>query len=427
MVSALLADLRWRGILEQCTPELESAELANSSLTGYAGFDPTASSLHLGNLVPVIGLMRLQRAGHRPIAVVGGATGLIGDPSGKASERPLLDAEMVRANAESIHRQLERFLDFSGPHGALMVNNLDWLGPMSFIGFLRDYGRHFRMGTMLGKESVRTRLEEREQGMSFTEFTYMLLQATDFLHLYDTLGCTLQVGGSDQWGNITAGIELIRRVRGASAHGLSYPLLLSASGAKFGKSEGGALYLDAQRTKPYSLYQYLVRTDDRDADKYLKMFTFLSADSIAELAAQTASKPEARAAQKALAWEVTALVHGEAEARACVRATEVLFGAPLDGLDEATLLSVFADVPSSEVPKGRLAEGTWSLVDALVDTGLCKSRGDARRRIEGGGVYVNNHRAESPNRMLSTDDLASPTALVLRLGKREYHLIRVQD
>lgn len=419
-----LDELTWRGMVEQSTPELAASASKGESLTVYCGFDPTAPSLHLGSLIPVLGLARLQRAGHRPIAVVGGATGLIGDPSGKATERPLIGVAEVDENVAGIRAQLRRFLDFDGPRGAQVVNNYDWLGAQTFLGFLRDYGKHFRVGAMLGKESVRSRIEDRDQGMSFTEFSYMLLQAVDYLHLHSAQGCTLQVGGSDQWGNITAGIELIRRMKGSAVHGLTFPLLLTSAGAKFGKTESGALWLDPDRTRPYEIYQYFVRTDDRDVSKFLRLFTFLDRQAIDALEAEAAARPGDRAAQRTLAFEVTQLIHGASEAERCVSASQVLFGAPLDGLTEQDLLGVFADVPSLEIPLGQI-EGGWSLVDALVDTGLAKSKGDARRRLDGGGVYVNNVRVDAADRVLNTGDLVTPSVLVLRMGKRSYHLVRV--
>jgi tyrosyl-tRNA synthetase len=416
-------ELQWRGSIHDVTPEIAEGRVGKEPLVAYCGFDPTASSLHLGNFIPIIGLMRLQRAGHTPIALVGGATAMIGDPSGKSDERNLLDTATIRANQEAIGGQLERFLDFEGANAAKLVNNADWFEGVSFIDFLRDTGKHFRVNYMLGKESVRSRLDS-EQGMSFTEFSYMLLQASDFLHLHTHHGCSLQVGGADQWGNITAGIDLVRRVAQAQVHGLTYPLLTTASGGKFGKTESGSLWLDPERTSPYELYQYFVRTDDRDVVPFLKLFTFLDADAIAELEAAHEERPHAREVHARLAWEVTVLIHGEGEAEKAVRASRVLFGEPIEDLDEAQLLAIFADVPSTEVDRVRLGGDGWSLVEALQETGLCKSNGDARRRIEGGGIYVNNVRAEEVGMRLTVETLASENTVILRGGKKNYRLVR---
>ena len=420
-------ELHGRGIIEQATPEIEQGALDQERLTVYCGFDPTASSLHVGTLVPILGLVRLQRAGHRPIAVVGGGTGLIGDPSGKTDERKMLTRETVEENVEGIRAQLARFLDFeSRDNPAVLVNNAEWLGAFSLVDFLRDIGKHFRVNAMLQKESVRSRLEDREHGMSFTEFSYMLLQAADFLHLYDRFGCTLQIGGSDQWGNITAGIELIRRLRGAKSHGMTFPLLMTASGTKFGKSEAGTVWLDAERTSPYEFYQFWVRCDDRDVVRFLRLFTFLDQGRIAELEEVVRTRPDGREAQRTLAREVTALVHGEAEADKAIRASQVLFGEPVDGLDEATILGIFADVPSVDVSRELVAGEGWPLVDALVTGGSCKSKGEARRLIQGGGVYLNNHRVAAVEARLTLEGLASEGTAVLRSGKKSYLLVRVR-
>ena len=423
MGTTAFEELQWRGSIHDVTPEIGEGRVGREPLVAYCGFDPTASSLHLGNFIPIVGLMRLQRAGHTPIALVGGATAMIGDPSGKSDERNLLDAATIRANQDAIGAQLERFLDFGGKNAAKLVNNADWFEGVTFIDFLRDTGKHFRVNYMLGKESVRSRLDN-EQGMSFTEFSYMLLQASDFLHLHTHHGCSLQVGGADQWGNITAGIDLVRRVAQAQVHGLPYPLLTTASGGKFGKTEAGALWLDPARTSPYELYQYFVRTDDRDVVKFLKLFTFLEAEAIAELEAVHADRPHAREVHRRLAWEVTALIHGEADADKAVRASRVLFGEPIEGLEEAQLLAIFADVPSKEIARTVLDGDGWSLVEALVAMELCKSNGDARRRIEGGGVYVNNVRVEEVTKRLTAESLASENTVILRCGKKNYGLVR---
>ena len=423
----LYNELVTRGVVEQATPEIEQGLLDREKLTLYCGFDPTASSLHVGTLVPILGLVRLQRAGHRPIAVVGGGTGLIGDPSGKSEERKLLTIESVEENVEGIRSQLARFLDFDArDNAAVLVNNAEWLTSFSLIEFLRDVGKYFRVNAMLAKESVRSRIEDREHGMSFTEFSYMLLQAADYLHLYDRFGCTLQIGGSDQWGNVTAGIELIRRLRGGQAHGLTFPLFMTASGGKFGKTEAGTVWLDANRTSPYEHYQFWIRTDDRDVVKCLRTFTFLPMERIAELEAQAQARPEAREAQRVLAREVSVLVHGETETDKAIRASQVLFGEPLEGLDEQTILSIFADVPSVDVSREQLQGEGWPLVDALVSANLCKSKGEARRLIQGGGVYVNNLRTQDVGARLTVESLASESTVVLRSGKKTYMLVRVR-
>lgn len=425
-MKAYTAEMKWRGMFEAATADVEAGKV-EGSVTGYCGFDPSSSSLHVGSLIPVLGLMRLQQTGNRPIALVGGATGLIGDPSGKSSERPLLSADEVRANVDGIRSQLERFLDFDGPRGALVVNNLDWLGKFSFVDFLREIGKHFRVGTMMGKESVRSRINDRDQGMSFTEFSYMLLQATDFLHLHQTYDCSLQVGGADQWGNITAGTELIRRKAAGAAHGLTFPLLLTASGKKFGKSEEGALFIDAERTRPYAIYQYFVQSDDRDVPRLLRWFTMSEQAQIEAIEAEHNERPERRVAQKALAHAVVTLIHGRDEAERCVRASKVLFGGAIEDLSEEDLLGIFAEVPSTTTAPSRLADEGWNLVDALVETGLASSKGDARRRVKGGGVYVNNQRVDSEALSLTRDHLATPRTLVLRMGKKNYHVVKFAD
>lgn len=423
----LFDQLQRRGVVEQATPEIEQGALDQERLTAYCGFDPTASSLHVGTLVPILGLVRLQRAGHRPIAVVGGGTGLIGDPSGKTSERQLLTRETIEENVEGIRAQLARFLDFeTHENPAVLVNNAEWLCSFSLVEFLRDIGKHFRVNAMLQKESVRSRIEDREHGMSFTEFSYMLLQSADYLHLYDRFGCTLQIGGSDQWGNITAGIDLVRRLRGGRAHGMTFPLLKTSTGGKFGKTEAGTVWLDAERTSPYEMYQFWVRTDDRDVMSYLRTFTFLDDDRLAELEGRLATSPDAREAQRTLAREVTGLVHGHTEADRAIRASQVLFGEPLDGLDEQTILGIFADVPSFDVGREALSGEGLPLIDILVSGGLCKSKGEARRLIQGGGVYLNNHRVGTVDQRLTTETLASESTAVLRSGKKSYLLVRVR-
>lgn len=426
-MSGLWHDLTFRGLVAQGTgPELAGL-LDHEQLVVYVGFDPTSDSLQLGNLMQVLLLRRLQDAGHRPIALAGGGTGLVGDPGGRSEERPLLSVEQLRANLEGIRSQLGRFLDMSegrGKPGALLVDNGDWLWSLGLLEFLRDVGKHFGVGQMIAKDSVRTRLEGREQGISFAELSYMLLQAYDYLHLYDVHGCRLQAGASDQWGNITAGVELIRRVRRGEAHGLTTPLMLKPDGTKFGKTAGGAVWLDERRTSPWALYQVLVNSDDAVVGQYLRFLTFLGHERLSELDVLTQTVPERRDAQRALAQEVTAMVHGEVAARAAARAAEVLFGGPLEDLDEGTLLEVFGDAPSSQVARSRL-EGGWDLLDALLESGLVASRGAARRAVAEGSVYVNGRRASEDTRALGRSDLLHDRYVVLRRGRRSQHLLRV--
>lgn len=414
--------LRERCLLEDVTsPELAAA--LDSQQTVYAGFDPTSDSLQAGNLVTIIALMHFQRAGHRVVGLVGGATGMIGDPSGKSSERVLLGAGEIERNQQGIHENLARFLDFAHPTApASIVNNIDWLGGFTFIEFLREVGKHFRMGAMLGKESVRSRLNS-EAGMSFAEFSYQLLQAYDFLRLYDERGCTVQIGGSDQWGNITAGIDLIRKLRGAETYGLTIPLVCDSAGRKFGKSEGNAIYLDADKTSVFDFYQFFLRTEDADAVRFLKIFTFLPLAEIAELENALRETPEARAAQKRLAEEVTRMVHGQEGLATAQRATSVMFGASMEGLHAADLLSVFADVPSTALPRDEVESRPFT--DIAVKAGLCKSKGEARRLIQNGGFYANNRRVEDIAGAAGADDLVDGRVLVLRTGKRNYHVVRI--
>lgn len=418
-------ELTWRGLVQDHTPDLASHLAARSNLTVYAGFDPTAPSLHVGNLLPLLTLVRFQRAGHRPVALAGGGTGLIGDPSGKTDERPLLDADAIAANVAAIERLLARFLDFSGTNGAHIVNNLDWLGDARLLTFLRETGKHFSVNMMLGKESVRRRLET---GISYTEFSYMLLQARDYLELHDRYDCTLQIGGSDQWGNITAGIELIRRVRGRTVHGLTLPLVTKADGTKFGKTEQGAVWLTADRTSPYEFYQFWFNTEDAVVIRYLKAFTFLSAEAVAALETAVATAPEAREAQRALAAAVTELVHGPGGLRTALAATDILFGGePITDLDADTLLAIFHDAPSAEVPATLFAGEGALPTDLAVAAKLVGSKSEARRLIEGGGLYFNNRRVESAYDRVTRERLIGGRYGVLRKGARTYHLIRLAE
>ncbi len=424
-MTSVLDEFAWRGMLSDAT-EGAADHLASASRVCYIGFDPTAASLHVGHLLPIMGLAHLQRAGHTPVALVGGGTGLIGDPSGKSAERNLLTPEVARANAEAVHQQLEPFLDFSiQGNTARMANNQDWLGSIPVVDFLRDVGKHFSVNAMLRKDSVRRRVENEETGISFTEFTYQLLQAYDFLHLHETEGCTVQLGGSDQWGNITAGIDLIRRVRGASAFGTVFPLVTTAAGTKFGKTEAGAVWLDPAWTSPFRFYQFWVNTADDDASKYLRFFTFLDRETIEGLEAQATAEPHRRHAQRALAEEVTRRVHGETGLSRAVRATEALFGGSLDGLGADEIADIFADVPSSEVAATSLAGEGVGLVELLAETGVASSRGDGRRSLEGGGIYLNGVRAEDTQARVRTEDAVEGRFLVLRKGKKSYHLVQV--
>ena len=418
----LFDEFQWRGMVHEATPDLQKI-LGEEKLTAYIGFDPSAASLHVGSLLPVMGLARLQRFGHTPIAIAGGGTGLIGDPSGKTKERQLLTAEQVEENLAGIKEQLGRFLDFEATSNpASIINNADWLAPISMMDFLRDVGKYFTVNNLLGKEAISRRLES-DEGISFTEFSYPLLQAYDYLVLHDRHRCTLQMGGSDQWGNILAGIDLIRRLRGARAHGLVFPLVTTAAGVKFGKTEAGAVWLDPKLTSPYRFYQFWLNTDDRDAITYLKFFTWLSQDEIAELSESVRSEPEKRRAQRELAHRVTALVHGETELEKAMRASEVLFGKEISGLGVQEILDIFADVPSTEIAKSKL-EG-FTVTDALVVSGQAPSKGEARRLVQGGGVCVNNRRVSDPRQAISDSDLIEGQVLVLRKGAKNYHVIRI--
>jgi len=420
-VTTFSADLRFRTLVHQVTDAGLLDRLDAESLTAYVGFDPSAPSLHVGNLMQLCTLRRLQMAGHRPIALAGGATGMIGDPGGKTGERSLLSAETLAANLEGIRPQLEQFLDFS--HGAaLLLDNGAWLGPMHVVEFLRTVGKHFTVNQMLAKESVKARLP---QGISYTEFSYMLLQAYDFFRLHADHGCVLQVGGSDQWGNITLGVELIRKAARVEAYGLTTPLVTKADGTKFGKTESGTVWLDPSMTSPYRLYQHLLQSEDAVVGGYLRWFTFLSQEEIEALDEEIAARPERRAAQRMLAHEVCALVHGETEAARAESASAALFGDGIAALDERMLLEVVDDAPSSTLSRQALVEGGMLLVDALVYSGLASSKGEARRTIAQGGAYVNNRRERDESRLIHTGDLLHDRYVVLRRGRRDYHLLRV--
>jgi len=421
----LFEDLQWRELVYQWTGEdTLPARLRKGPISLYLGIDPSAASLHIGHLVGLMTLRRFQSAGHRPIAVAGGGTGMIGDPSGRSDERNLLTEDELASNVEAIRTQIARFLNFEGgEHGALLVNNMDWLGKLGYIEFLRDVGKHFSVNAMLAKESVGARLAA-EAGISYTEFSYMLLQGYDFVHLYDTVGCELQVGGSDQFGNISAGVDLGRRMRGAQLFGLTWPLVTRSDGAKMGKTAEGAVWLDPARTSPYAFYQWFIQVPDTDAVRFLKIYTELPREKIEELETTVKSEPQKRDAQRILARELTLLVHGEEGLHAAERASEALFGGDLEGLTEEQLLEIFADVPSKELPRVKLDSITAA--DALIETGLAKSKSEARRLVEAGGAHVGNRRIGTPGERLGPSDLASTSIMVLRAGKSRFGLLRFE-
>ncbi len=423
-MSNLYDEFRWRGMLYDATPGLSDV-LAAERVTAYIGFDPTASSLHIGSLLPLMALARLQRFGHSPIAIAGGGTGMIGDPSGKSHERSLLSLEEIEANLTGIKPQLARFLDFTtAPNAARIVNNADWLAATDLLGFLRDTAKHFTVNYMLQKEAVNRRLES-EEGISFTEFSYLLLQAYDYLQLFDRHGCTLQLGGSDQWGNITAGIDLIRKLRGKKVHGLVMPLVTTASGVKFGKTEAGTIWLDPRRTSPFRFYQFWLNTDDRDVVTYLKYFTFLDHAAIGALEVSTRTSPEQREAQRGLAREVTTLMHGADQAARAEQASSVLFGEAIATLAADDVLAVFEDVPATDLPADAFSGDGIGIVDLVTRVQLAPSKSEARRLVQAGGVYVNNRRVSDPQARLTRDDLIEGRLLVLRKGQRQNHLVRV--
>ena len=425
-LSDLLADLDWRGLVQQCSDEELGPWLRAQPRTVYCGFDPTASSLHVGSLLQIMTLRRFQDAGHRPIALVGGATGMIGDPSGKSAERNLLSQEALAENVAGLRAQMARFLDFERPDGARLVDNYEWMKDFGYLTFLRDVGKHFPVNVMLAKESVKSRLGRDDSGMSYTEFSYMLLQAYDFVVLWEQHGCELQFGGSDQWGNITAGIDLGRRMKGAELRGLTGPLLTKADGSKMGKTEQGAIWLDADRTSPYQFYQYWINVADEDAGNCLRMLTLLPREEIAALDHSRAEEPAQRQSQIRLAEWLTAFVHGNEALSTAQRATEIFFGAEIQDLSDTQLLEVFADVPSCKLARERLARGI-SLIDALAESGLAKSKGEARRTIQQGGAYCNNRRETDLERTLTPTDLASESVMVLRSGKKRYALLRFME
>ena len=418
----ILEELEWRGLLADCTDrEGLGARLAEGPITLYCGFDPTAESLHVGSMVPLLALRRFQLMSHRPIPLAGGATGSIGDPSGKTQERQLLTREVLNANIAGVKEQLKRLLDFeSNSNPAQLLDNAEWTAPVSYLDFLRDIGKHFSVNQMVAKESVRARMEDREVGISYTEFSYMLLQAFDFYVLCRDQNCELQIGGSDQWGNITAGIELTRKKLGRTVYGVTLPLITKSDGTKFGKTESGTVWLDKRKTSVYKFYQFWIRTDDRDVIRYLKYFTFLSAEAIGELENEHQANPGARKAHQALAREITDLVHGPEATAEAIRASEILFGGELSGIGESTFNEIVGEVPTKDLPAAEMGGAGKPLVELLVLSGLCSSKGQARKDVEGGGVYLNNIRESNFQRSVTANDLLFGKHLLLRKGKRNY-------
>jgi tyrosyl-tRNA synthetase len=421
---SILDELNWRGLVADCTDTAELTKKLAAPTTLYCGFDPTADSLHVGNLVPLLALRRFQLLGHHPIALAGGATGSIGDPSGKTAERQLLTKEILDHNIASVKVQLAKLLDFETPQNpARLLDNATWTAPVSFLDFLRDIGKHFSVNQMVAKESVRARMEDREVGISYTEFSYMLLQSFDFYHLAKELGCELQIGGSDQWGNITAGIELTRKKLGKQVFGLTLPLITNADGSKFGKSVSGAIWLDPKRTSVYRFYQFWINTDDRDVIRYLKYFTFLTREEIESLEKQHAENPGGRVAHKALARAATDLIHGANATTEAIRASEILFGGNLDGIAESTFNDIVGEIPTKEIEKTKLDGPGIPLVELLVHSGLCPSKGQARKDLEGGGVNINNVREANAARAVTTNDLLFGRHVLLRKGKKNYVVV----
>lgn len=419
-------ELKWRGLIYDETEGVGDL-LAKEKVTLYNGFDPTGDSLHVGHLVPMMQLARFQRFGHTPIAVAGGGTGMIGDPSGKSEERNLLSREEIEANLVGIKKQLASVLDFEVKgNSARLLNNADWLSSLTMMDFLRDVGKHFTVNYMTAKDSVKSRLE-REGGISYTEFSYMLLQAYDYLTLHDRYDCRLQAGGSDQWGNIVAGLELVRRVRGERVFGIVYPLITRADGSPFGKTAAGqSVWLDPQRTSPYRFYQFWLNTDDTTVGDYLKFFTFLDRETIGELEKRVQERPERREAQRRLAEEMTRMVHGPTALERAQLASEVLFGGELEGLEAEDIADIFSDVPSSELPRTALEDSGVSIVNLLAESGLASSKGQAKRDIKGGGVYLNNVRVSDWRRTATLQDTIEGQYIVLRKGRKRYHLVRIQ-
>jgi tyrosyl-tRNA synthetase len=421
---SILDELQWRGLVADCTDTAELTKKLSAPITLYCGFDPTADSLHVGNLVPLLALRRFQLLGHHPIALAGGATGSIGDPSGKTQERQLLTPEVLGHNIASVKLQLAKLLDFETPQNpARLLDNASWTTGVLFLDFLRDIGKHFSVNQMVAKESIRARMEDREAGISFTEFSYMLLQAFDFMVLCREVHCELQIGGSDQWGNITAGIELTRKKLGRQVFGLTLPLITNADGSKFGKTVAGAIWLDPKRTSVYKFYQFWINTDDRDVVRYLKYFTFLAQGEIEALEKQHLENAGARAAHKVLAKAATDLIHGTAATQEAMRASEILFGGKLEGIAESTFNEIVGEVPTKEIEPSKLAGAGLPLVELLIHAGLCPSKGQARKDVEGGGVNLNNVREASPARVVTAADLLFGKHILLRKGKKNYVVV----
>lgn len=417
-------ELKWRGMIFDYVDGIDSI-LSEKKVTVYNGFDATADSLHVGHMVPLLALARLQRFGHHAIALAGGGTSMIGDPSGKSAERQLLSRQIIEENVEAIKQQLSHFLDFKvKANPARVLNNADWLLELDLIEFLRDIGKHFTINYMLSKDSVRSRID-REEGISFTEFSYMLLQSYDYLHLHRNENCILQTGGSDQWGNITAGVELVRRITGHSVYGMVYPLIIKSDGSKFGKTASGSVWLSPERTSPYKFYQFWMNTDDKDVINYLKYFTFLTKDVIEELKFSVAEKPQEREAQRKLAKEITSIVHGETALSRAEQATQVLFGGSLEGLTGADIEEIFEDVQSTQIPRTDIEVEGKSIIDLLVECGIAKSKGDARRSIQEGGINLNNDRITDVEQLIKPDRLIENRYLILRKGRKNYHLVKV--
>lgn len=424
----IVEELQWRGLVADCT-DLEELpkKLSAGPMVLYAGFDPTADSLHVGNLVPLIGLRRFQLMGHRPIALAGGATGMIGDPSGRTNERQLMTREILDHNIACVKQQLRKLLDFdTQSNPARLLDNADWTAGVSFLDFLRDVGKHFSVNTMIAKESVRARMEDRETGISYTEFSYMLLQAFDFYHLKKELNCELQIGGSDQWGNITAGIDLTRKKLSVHVFGLTMPLITNSDGSKFGKTAAGAVWLDPRKTSVYRFYQFWIRTDDRDVIARLKYFTFLTREEIVELEKLHLARPEERVAHKALAKAVTDLIHGPAATQEAIRASEILFGGGLEGISEATFKDIVGEVPTKKIAAAKFSGQGMSLIELLVESGLATSKGQGRKDIEGGGINLNNTREANIQRLVSSGDLLFGKYLLLRKGKKNYCAVELE-
>ena len=421
---SIYQELEWRGLIYDGSEGVEE-HLAAGPATLYIGFDPTAKSLHVGSLLQIMNLARMQRFGHKPIGLVGGGTGLIGDPSGKTVERQLLTAEKVEENLEGLREQLSRFLDFEGESAARIVNNADWLCEVGFIDFLRDIGKHFTVNYMLAKESVKGRLGS-ESGISFTEFSYLLLQSYDYLVLHDRVGCTLQMGASDQWGNITAGTELIRKLRRTKAYGLVSPLVTTSAGVKFGKTEAGAVWLDAELTSPYQYYQFWLNVSDDDVIRYLRYFTWLGQEEIAGLEKEQADAPQTRVAHRRLARELTRMTHGETALELAEKSSEVLFGGEIGDLEARDVLDIFGDVPSTDIAADLVAGDGATVIDLLVHSGLVGSKGQARRLIRDGGAYVNNVRIADEKAKIARESFKGGRVLVLRKGRKSYHLLQVE-